>query len=123
MVFTGFPFGSVTPTEKSTPASAELVPTSSVAFFCRLTSVRRPMTAEGSMTNTLPAPLLVLIAALNVPAQLFCPGVIVHTTHCPVERSHESPVGQATVDEHAGVLLSVQVELCEQVAPPVIEPF
>jgi hypothetical protein len=47
-------------TEKSTPANAELVEV--VCFELMVTSVRRPMTADGLTTNTLPFPLLVLIA-------------------------------------------------------------
>src|SRR5215469_8437220 len=62
-----WPFMPVATTLKSTPANAELVPTESVAFFCRLTSVRRPITAEGRTTNTLPLPLFVFIALLRLP--------------------------------------------------------
>src|SRR2546428_10994950 len=58
----------LTSTLKSTPASAELVPTEARLVLVRLTSVRRPITADGRMTNTLPAPLLVLMPALNPPA-------------------------------------------------------
>src|SRR5215510_4201575 len=98
MVNAAPPFGSVTFTSKSTPASAELVPTLMVAFLCTVTSVRRPITAEGRMTNTFPAPLFVLIPAERLPAQSVAPGTIVHP-------------------------LASQTELWEQVAPPVIEPF
>src|SRR5215831_506200 len=75
----------VADTEKSTPAIAELVPTEIVAFFCRLTSVRRPITAEGLTTNTLPLPLFVLMALLRLPTQ-----PPVHTPllqDCPVAQS------------------------------------
>src|SRR2546426_11818113 len=51
----------------STPANAELVPMLTELFFPTLTSVRRPMTAEGLMTKALPLPLLVFIPALRVP--------------------------------------------------------
>src|SRR5216684_133379 len=78
IVFARLPLGSVAFTSKSTPAYAELVPTLMVEFFCTVTSVRRPITAEGSTTNTFPLPLLVLIPALRVPAQSVAPGTIVH---------------------------------------------
>src|SRR5262249_40413826 len=52
---------------KSTPANVELVSTESVAFFCRLTSVRRSIIAEGWTTNTLPLSLFVFIALLRLP--------------------------------------------------------
>src|SRR5258708_40290821 len=67
MLGAGAPGGGVTFTSKSTPANAELLPILTVLLFCTLTSVRRPITAEGLMTNTLPAPLLVFIPALRVP--------------------------------------------------------
>src|SRR5215813_4767337 len=58
----------LTATLKSTPASAELVPAEEVVFLEeRVTSVRRPITADGRMTNTLPLPLLVLMPTLNPP--------------------------------------------------------
>jgi hypothetical protein len=41
---------------------------STVPFFPTVTSVRRPITAEGLTTNTLPLPLLVLIPAERLPA-------------------------------------------------------
>src|SRR5437773_11763451 len=65
----------LTSTLKSTPASAELVPTEARLVLVRLTSVRRPITADGRMTNTLPAPLLVLMPTLNPPTHkpLPCP--------------------------------------------------
>jgi hypothetical protein len=93
------PGGGVTFTSKSTPAYAELVPISMLVFFCRLTSVRRPITAEGLTTNTLPLPLLVFIPALRVPAQTFplVSGMGVH------------PLAEQSVPD-------------EQIAPPVIAP-
>src|SRR5260370_13893440 len=57
--------GPVTDTEKFTPASAELLWMSCFEF--RVTSVRRPMTAEGLITNTLPLPLDVLMPATALP--------------------------------------------------------
>src|SRR5215467_912867 len=66
---------------KSTPASAELLPTDAVLFFARLTSVRRPITADGRMTNTLPLPLLVLMPTPNPPMHKPLPWPSpVHTT-------------------------------------------
>lgn len=52
-------------TEKSTPAKAELLAV--VCFELMVTSVSRPMTAEGLTTKTLPFPLFVLIATLVLP--------------------------------------------------------
>src|SRR5437879_12881825 len=89
-------------TLKSTPASAELVPMSVVLLFCRLTSVRRPTTAEGRKTNTLPLPLFVLIPTENPP------------THKPLPLP--SP-------EQAIVPSGWTVQFCWQICPPVIEPF
>lgn len=54
-----------TVTAKSTPANAELVEV--VCFELMVASVRRPMTAEGLTSNTLPFPLLVLIATSVCP--------------------------------------------------------
>src|SRR2546425_6773814 len=54
-----------TSTLTSTPASAELV----WVVLVMVTSVRRPMTIEGRMTNTLPLPLLVFIPAAKLPTQ------------------------------------------------------
>src|SRR5262245_27975337 len=88
---------------KSTPASAELVPTSTVLFFCRLTSVRSPITAEGRITNTLPAPLFVLIPTANPPAHRPLPWPLPVHVMTPV-------MGSA-------------VQFSWQVSPPVIEPF
>src|SRR5215472_17563037 len=68
-ITTGLP-GPVTLTVKSTPASAELLTPPTVLPFCcefTVTSVRRPTTAEGLTTNTLPLPLLVLIPATALP--------------------------------------------------------
>ena len=47
-------------TAKSTPANAELVAV--VCFELMVTSVNKPMTAEGLTSNTLPLPLFVFIA-------------------------------------------------------------
>src|SRR5579864_7799922 len=88
---------------KSTPASAELVPTLTVLLFCRLTSVKRPTTAEGRMSNTLPAPLLVLIPTANPPAHKLLPW--------------PSPVHVITP------VLGSAVQFSWQVCPPVIEPL
>jgi hypothetical protein len=52
-------------TEKSTPAKAEL--DAVVCFELTVTSVSRPITAEGRTKNTLPFPLLVLIATSVLP--------------------------------------------------------
>jgi hypothetical protein len=52
-------------TEKSTPANAELLAV--VCFELTVTSVRRPITADGLTTNTLPFPLFVFIATLVLP--------------------------------------------------------
>jgi len=99
-------------TEKSTPAYAELVPTSIVLFFCRLTSVRRPTTAEGLTTNTLPKPLLVFMAAPRVPEQ---PPV-----HTPVVQLW--PVEQSASLEHdvAHMPKCVVASIFTQV-PPIAE--
>src|SRR5215510_11445762 len=58
----------LTATLKSTPASAELVPMDPALLLLRLTSVRRPITADGRMTNTLPFPLFWAKAALLAPS-------------------------------------------------------
>src|SRR6266852_6710546 len=63
----GWPDSGLTVTAKSTPASAELVPMSMLLFFPTVTSVRRPITAEGLTTNTLPLPLFVFIPACRPP--------------------------------------------------------
>src|SRR5262249_18781354 len=63
--------GPVTDTEKFTPARAELLTAPLPlpdCFELTVTSVRRPMTAEGLTTNTLPFPLEVLIPATAMPA-------------------------------------------------------
>src|SRR5215470_15130478 len=67
---------------KSTPASAELLPAEAEVFLLlRLTSVRRPTTADGRMTNTLPLPLLVLMPTPNPPMHKPLPWPSpVHTT-------------------------------------------
>src|SRR5215468_4563104 len=67
---------------KSTPASAEPMPAVAVVFLeLRLTSVRRPITADGRMTNTLPLPLLVLMPTPNPPTHKLLPWPSpVHTT-------------------------------------------
>src|ERR1043166_6452671 len=88
----------LTSTLKSTPASAELVPTEARLVLVRLTSVRRPITADGRMTNTLPAPLLVLMPTLNPP------------THVP-----STPV-------HATVPSGWRVQLFWQISPPWMLP-
>src|SRR5437867_1003526 len=83
-----------TVTLKFTPASAELLtpPRADPACFeLTVTSVRRPITAEGLTTNTLPLPLDVLIPAARCPTQVPVVGVHVLTpeasilqliTHC-----------------------------------------
>src|SRR5215510_3418428 len=91
-----------TSTLKSTPASAELVPMDPVLFLVRLTSVRRPITADGRMTNTLPLPLLVLMPAARLP------------THKPLP--WPSP-------EHATVPSGWRVQLLSQICPPVMPPL
>src|SRR5260370_2972121 len=66
----GWPLCGTAVTVKSGPDRAELLTAPVVApfwFELRLTSVRRPMTAEGLTTNTLPAPLDVLIPATACP--------------------------------------------------------
>src|SRR5262245_1287135 len=92
----------LTATLKSTPASAELVPTEAVLFLVRLTSVKRPITADGRMTNTLPLPLLVLMPTPNPPTHKPLP--------CP------SPV-------HATVPSGWRVHVSWQVCPPVMLPL
>src|SRR5215813_1387371 len=69
-----WPLSGLTLTRKSTPASAEPLEMPLLLWFLELmvTSVKRPMTAEGLMTNTLPLPLLVLIPALALPMQSPC---------------------------------------------------
>ena len=69
-VGTGWPLLGRTDTAKSTPASAELVPVLLVLFFDTVTSVKRPTTAEGLITNTLPLPLLVFIPVVTLPMQV-----------------------------------------------------
>jgi len=66
----GWPLFGRTDTAKSTPASAELVPVVLVLFFDTVTSVKRPTTAEGLITNTFPLPLLVFIPVVTLPMQL-----------------------------------------------------
>src|SRR5262245_55283242 len=85
-----WPLMPVATTLKSTPANAQLVPPGSVACFCSLTSVRRPITAEGRTTNTLPLPLFVFIALLRLP------------THPPVHTPalQVCPVAQSALVEH-----------------------
>jgi hypothetical protein len=56
----------VTLTLKFTPANAELLATN--CFELSETSVRRPITAEGLTTKTLPLPLFVFIATTALPA-------------------------------------------------------
>ena len=67
-----WPLSGVTVTLKSTPASAELLEMPVELWFLELivTSVRRPMTAEGRITNTLPLPLLVFRPAFALPMQV-----------------------------------------------------
>ena len=89
----------LTSTLKFTPASAELVPVKGVVLVVRLTSVRRPITADGRMTNTLPLPLLVLMPTLNPP------------TH----KSLPWPV-------HATVPSGWRAQLLSQSCPPMIWP-
>ena len=89
-----WPLCGATVTLKSTPASAELL-TEPVAeltcFELTVTSVRRPTTAEGLTTNTLPLPLDVLIPAIAFPMQVpVCPvhvllppaSIVQSTWHC-----------------------------------------
>src|SRR5437667_11034519 len=67
-----WPLSGATVTLKSTPASAELLTEPVVEPSCfelTVTSVRRPTTAEGLTTNTLPLPLDVLIPAFAFPMQ------------------------------------------------------
>src|SRR5215467_2573822 len=92
----------LTSTLKSTPASAELVPMSATLFLARLTSVRRPTTADGRMTNTLPLPLLVLMPAAKPPAHKLLP--------LPSPR-------------HAIVPSGLRVQFCWQICPPVMLPL
>src|SRR5947209_11984572 len=89
----------LTSTLKFTPARAELVPVKGVVLVVRLTSVRRPITADGRMTNTLPLPLLVLMPTLNPP------------TH----KSLPWPV-------HATVPSGWRAQLLSQSCPPMIWP-
>src|SRR5215467_13624105 len=91
----------LTSTLKSTPASAELVPTEVVLVLARLTSVRRPITADGRMTNTLPLPLLVLMPTLNPPTHRSLPWPL--------------PV-------HATVPSGWRVQFSWQICPPVMLP-
>src|SRR5262252_2417638 len=93
----------LTATLKSTPASAELVPAEAVMFLLlRLTSVRRPTTADGRMTNTLPLPLLVLIPAAMLPTHKSLPLPFPEHTTLPVES---------------------RVQLFSQICPPVMLPL
>src|SRR5262249_1759097 len=93
----------LTVTLKSTPASAELVPAEEEVFLeLRLTSVRRPITADGRMTNTLPLPLLVLMPTPNPP------------THKPLP--WPSPV-------HWTVPSGWRVQFSWQICPPVMLPL
>src|SRR5215831_19831931 len=92
----------LTSTLKSTPASAELVPMDVVLFLTRLTSVRRPITADGRMTNTLPLPLLVLMPTPNPPTHKLLPW--------------PAPV-------HATVPSGWRVQLFSQICPPVMLPL
>src|SRR5450759_4895550 len=67
------PLGPLTVTLKSTPASAELLTAPVLLPACfelTVTSVSRPITAEGLMTKMLPAPLDVLIPATACPLQV-----------------------------------------------------
>jgi hypothetical protein len=60
----------ITVTWKFAPASAELLTAPVLLpfwFELTVTSVRRPITAEGLTTNTLPLPLEVLIPAMALP--------------------------------------------------------
>src|SRR5215470_4768014 len=92
----------LTSTLKSTPASAELEPMEVALFLARLTSVRRPITADGRMTNTLPVPLLVLMPAARLP------------THRPLP--WPSPV-------HVTVPSAWRVQLFSQICPPLMLPL
>src|SRR5262245_6715390 len=92
----------LTSTLKSTPASAAPVPMEMVLFLTRLTSVRRPTTADGRMTNTLPLPLLVLMPAAKPPTHKPLPG--------PSPTHEIEPSG-----------LSVQFR--SQICPPVMLPL
>src|SRR5215510_389289 len=92
----------LTATLKSTPASAELVPIEVVLFLVRLTSVRRPTTADGRMTNTLPLPLLVLMPTPNPPTHTSFPW--------------PSPV-------HATVPSGWRVQVSWQICPPEMLPL
>src|SRR5215472_8669559 len=88
---------------KSTPASAELLPAEAEVFLeLRLTSVRRPITADGRMTNTLPLPLLVLMPTPNPPTHKLLPW--------------PAPV-------HATVPSGWRVQLFSQICPPVMLPL
>src|SRR6516164_7599348 len=89
----------LTATLKSTPASAELEPVKGVVLVERLTSVRRPITADGRMTNTLPLPLFVLMPAARLP------------THKPFPWP-----------EHVTVPSGWRAQLLSQICPPVIWP-
>src|SRR5215813_5279426 len=93
----------LTATLKSTPASAELVPTEVVTFLKRLTSVRRPITADGRMTNTLPLPLLVLMPTPNPP------------THKPLP--WPLPV------QSIAPVVGLRAQLSWQICPPVMLPL
>jgi hypothetical protein len=67
------PLSGVTVTQKFAPARAELLTAPVLlpdCFELTLTSVRRPTTAEGRTTNTLPLPLDVLIPAMAFPMQI-----------------------------------------------------
>src|SRR6266853_4023031 len=78
MTGTFVPFAPVTVTLKSTPASAELLTAPVLlpdCFELTVTSVSRPITAEGLTTKMLPAPLDVLIPATACPLQVPLAGV------------------------------------------------
>src|SRR5262245_46384698 len=107
MTWTGVPGAGpvVTSTLKSTPASAEaeLIPVVELKFLLlRVTSVRRPITADGRMTNTLPAPLLVLMPAFRLPMH--------------------KPLPVSPVHVIAPVVVS-RVQLLSQGCPPVMLPL
>jgi hypothetical protein len=113
-------------TEKSTPAKAELLAV--VCFELMVTSVSRPMTAEGLTTKTLPFPLFVLIATLALPMHDAdaVPEQMPVSSQKPLTVSQVVPLArhgvvsaalQATAPWQVCVALP-QLELIVQAAPP-----
>src|SRR5437660_561576 len=125
-------------TAKSTPANAELVAV--VCFELMVTSVNKPMTAEGLTSNTLPLPLLVFIATSVWPTHEAdaLPEQIPVSVQKPLTTSQVVPLAEQSVsDKQATAPWQVCVavgqfavvvqavppeEIGPHCVPPVIEP-